>query len=122
MKYLLMICLNPANWDDLTEDERREVFRSHDEFQRIITESGEMVTTEALADPSHSVTVRTIDDAPAVTDGPFAESKEYLAGYYLVDCESRDRATELAALLPEIRFGAVEVRPLMNYDRRISPL
>ena len=116
MKYLLMICFAPDTWDGLTEDQRREVFRTHDEFQRLVTESGELVATEALADPSHSVTVRVRAELPMVTDGPFAESKEYLAGYYVLDCENRDRAAELAGLLAEARFGAVEVRPLMTFD------
>lgn len=116
MKYLLMICLDPHTWDGLAEDERRAVFRTHDRFQRMVTESGELVGTEALADPSHSVTVRVRDDRRMITDGPFAESKEYLAGYYVLDCEHRDRAAELAGMLAEARFGSVEVRPLMTYD------
>jgi hypothetical protein len=115
VKYLLMICLAPEVWDGLTEDQRREVFRTHDRFQQLVADSGEYVATEALADPSHSVTVRVHGGRPVVTDGPFAESKEYLAGYYVLDCESRERAAELAGLLAETRFGAVEVRPLMTF-------
>jgi hypothetical protein len=62
--------------------------------------------------------VRVRGGVPAVTDGPFIESKEYLAGYYLLDCDSRKRAIELAALLPEAAFSALEVRPLM--DQRVA--
>lgn len=116
MKYLLMIYFNPDTWDSLSEAERQDVFRGHADFQKAITESGEMIDTGALADPSHTVSVRVRQGVPAVTDGPFVESKEHLAGYYLVDCESRERAAELATLIPDARFAALEVRPLMNTD------
>jgi hypothetical protein len=116
MKYMLMIYFNPATWESLSEDDRNAVFRAHDEFQKIVNESGEMVGTEALADPANSATVRVRDGVPAVTDGPFLESKEYLAGYYIVDCESRERAIELAALIPDARYVAMEVRPILSQD------
>jgi hypothetical protein len=114
MKYLLMIHFNPTAWDAMSEAEHQQVFDGHDSFIKLVTESGEMVGTEALAGPSRAATVRVRAGVPAVTDGPFIESKEYLAGYYLLDCESRERAIELAALLPEAAFSALEVRPLMN--------
>ena len=116
MKYMLMIVFNPETWDSLTEDEQQEVFRGHGELIKLITETGEFLSTEALANPSHSATVRVRNGVPAITDGPFAESKEYLAGYYLVDCDSRERAMELAGMIPDARFAAVEVRPLMNQE------
>lgn len=118
MKYLLMITLNPADWDLLADAEREAVFRAHDEFQQRTAETGELVSTEPLADPSESATVRVRQGSAMVTDGPFIEAKEYIAGYYLLDCASRDRAIELAGQLPEAAFGAIEVRPLMTYDRR----
>ncbi|MDT5026214.1 MAG: hypothetical protein QOE61_2640 [Micromonosporaceae bacterium] len=114
MKYLLMIYMNDATWESLSEAERNEVFSGHDAFIKAITESGEMVGTEALANPSNSATVRVRDGVTVVTDGPYLETKEYLAGYYLVDCESRERAIELAAMIPDARFNAMEVRPLMD--------
>jgi hypothetical protein len=114
MKYLLMIYMNPDNWDALSEEERNEVFRGHAEFIKLINETGEMVRTDALADPVGSATVRVRDGAPAVTDGPYIEAKEYLAGFYIVDCESRERAIELAALIPDARFNAMEVRPILD--------
>lgn len=116
MKYLLMIYFNPDTWESLSEDERQAVFAGHAGFQRQLTESGELIDNVALADPSHSVTVKVRNAVPAVTDGPYVESKEYLAGYYLVDCETKERAAELAAMIPDARFSAMEVRPLMNTD------
>jgi hypothetical protein len=116
VKYLLMIYFNPTTWEALSEDERQDVFRGHEEFMKIIKESGEMIRTEALADPSLSAVVRVRDGVPAVTDGPFVEAKEYLAGYYLVDCDSRERAVELAGMIPDARFSAMEVRQVIFQD------
>jgi hypothetical protein len=111
---MLLIYMNPTTWESLSEDEHDEVFRGHAEFQKTILASGEMISTEALADPSNSAVVRVRDGAPAVTDGPFLESKEFFCGYYLVDCASKERAIELAAMIPDARFSAMEVRPLMS--------
>lgn len=114
MKYMLMIYMNPETWESLTEEQRNGVFSGHGEFIKTITESGEMVGTEALSDPSNSAIVRVRDGVPAVTDGPYVEAKEFFCGYYVVDCETRERAIELAALVPDAKYTAMEVRPLMN--------
>jgi hypothetical protein len=113
VKYLLMINLNPTIMDALSEEERNAIFAAHDAFQQPIRESGELVGFAALADPSNTKTVRVRGVVPAVTDGPYVEAKEFLAGYYVVDCESVERAIELAAQLPDARYTAVEVRPVM---------
>jgi hypothetical protein len=68
-----------------------------DALLKELTESGELVGTQALADPSNTKTVRVRDGVPAITDGPFAEAKEQLGGYLIVDCASPERATEIAA-------------------------
>jgi hypothetical protein len=114
VKYMLLIMFNEASWDSLSEQERQDVFQGHGDFIELITETGEMAGTTALMQPAQSATVRVRDGVPVVTDGPFVESKEYLAGYYLVDCESRERAIELAAMIPDARFSAMEVRPVMD--------
>lgn len=114
MKYLLMIVMNPAVWEGLSEEEQKAVVASHDDFQKLLTESGELVGFVALADPSASRTVRVRDGLPAVTDGPYVESKEFLAGYYVVSCDTPARAEELAGLIPDARFTGIEVRPVMN--------
>ena len=88
MKYLLMIHVNPTLLESLSEEERNAIFGAHDEFQALTTASGELVGFAALADPSNTRTVRVRDGAPAVTDGPYVEAKEFLAGYYVVDCDS----------------------------------
>jgi hypothetical protein len=114
VKYLLIIHMNPATMAALSQEEQNAIGPAHEEFQRRTKETGEFVGFAALADPSQSKTVRVRNDVPVVTDGPFVEAKELLGGYYVVDCESAERAAELAALMPEARFAGVEVRPVME--------
>jgi hypothetical protein len=115
VKYLLIMHRNPAVLDALTEEQMKAVMDGHGAFMDTIRESGELIITQALADPANSAVVRVRDGVPVVTDGPYLEAKEYLCGYYLVDCESRERALELAALIPDsgIEGLGIEVRPVM---------
>ncbi|GAA3013714.1 YciI family protein [Kitasatospora sp. NPDC006786] len=113
MKYMLLIHMNPVVWDGLSERERNEVFSGHATFQQNILDSGEMVVTQALADPSGSSTVRVRGGLPAITDGPYLAAEEFLAGYYLVECASKERAIELAGLIPDARYTGVEVRQVV---------
>ncbi|MEU1432421.1 YciI family protein [Nocardia sp. NPDC005746] len=76
--------------------------------------AGELIDGYLLADPSISAVVRVLDGAVIVTEGPYLQTPDHVAGQFLVDCESRERAVELAALLPSDQIGAVEVRPLMD--------
>ncbi|GAA3121995.1 YciI family protein [Streptosporangium carneum] len=116
MKHLLLIYMNPTVWDALSDGERNEVMQGHDDFYKTVTESGELVSREAITYPAETATVRVRDGVREVTDGPHLEGKEFLAAYYLVDCESKERAIELAALIPDARINAVEVRPLIDLD------
>ncbi|MCK2215413.1 YciI family protein [Actinomadura sp. ATCC 31491] len=115
MKYLLIMHNNPRIWDALTEAEREEVMSAHGAFMETVRASGELVGTVALADPSQSAVVRVRGGVPAVTDGPYLEAKEHLGGYYLVECDSRERALELAALIPDagVEGLGIEVRPVV---------
>jgi len=81
-----------------------------------LTSTGEWVGGEALADPSTAKAVRVRDGVPAVTDGPFAEAKEQMVGYCIVDCETEERAVEIAARWPDARLWGMEVRPLLSPD------
>lgn len=125
MKYLLLIWSNPESWEHpmfardpgflaLPEGERDELRRQADELHREIVESGELVAGSALADPVTSRSVRVRDGLPATTDGPYIEAKEQLAGYFVLDCESLERACEIAAKFPDALFTGVEVRPIMH--------
>jgi hypothetical protein len=112
---MLIMQMNPAVWETLDDAERQAIGDGHGPLLADITESGEMLSTHALGDPSISSVVRVRDGQPVVTDGPYAEAKEYMAGFYLIDVESRDRAYEIAARIPDaaVEGLAVEVRPVM---------
>ncbi|MFI5954641.1 YciI family protein [Cryptosporangium sp. NPDC051539] len=114
MKYLLLITMNPETFEALSEEEKQAVFAGHGELMEELQTTGELLGSVALAAPAASATVRVRGGAVDVTDGPYLESKEYLAGYYAVDCETMDRAIELAAKIPDAAFSAIEVRPVMN--------
>ena len=114
MKYVLLIYQAPGAFDALPEQERDALRAEFDAFSKELTASGEFVGGAALGDPASGRTVRVRDGLPATTDGPFAEAKEQLAGYYVVDCESLERATEIAAADPAARLWAIEVRPVMD--------
>ena len=114
MKYLLLIHLNNERWDELSTAEQQEIYSAHDGFQAATKESGELVGYAALRGPEATVTVRERGGVRTVTDGPYLEAKEYFAGYYLVDTDTRERAVELAGWLRETKVSAVEVRPLMG--------
>jgi hypothetical protein len=113
MKYMVLIYNRPGFTEDLTEAERTGLFGEVDAIIKELTESGELLGTEALADPSTTKTVRMREGVPAITDGPFIEAKEQFAGYLLVDCESMDRAVDIAARWPDAKRFAMEVRPVM---------
>ncbi|GAA2212331.1 YciI family protein [Nonomuraea monospora] len=115
MKFLLIMHTNPQVWDALTEEQRNEVMSGHGGFMDTITKSGELISTAALADPGQSAVVRVQRGVPVVTDGPYLEAKEFLGGYYLVECDSRERALELAALIPDagVEGLGIEVRPVV---------
>jgi len=114
MKYMLLIYNNPETLSVMPQEELQAFMDEVDPIVRELTESGELVGGDALADPSNTTTVRVRDGVVAATDGPFAEAKEQLAGYLVIDCERRERALEIAARWPDARRWALEVRPVMN--------
>jgi hypothetical protein len=114
MRYMLLIYNNPATYEAFSQDERDELFGQVDRIMNELAGSGEWVGGEGLADASTAKTVRVRGDVPAVTDGPFVEAKEQLAGYCIVDCETIDRAVQIAAEWPDAKHFAMEVRALMS--------
>ena len=114
MKYMLLIYSNPANWAALSETDRATLNRDYGTFTQDIVASGEFVSGDPLAGIDTATTVKVRDGASETTDGPFIESKEHLAGYYVVDVKDLDRALALAAKIPDARFGAIEVRPVLD--------
>ena len=119
MKYAILIYMNPQSrqiWQELSEGERSEGLRAYAALNEELAASGELIVTESLAnsDLTRHVTVR--GGRPLTGDGPYAEVKEMLAGFYLVDCTSIERASEIAARIPEAEGGRLEVRPVMSYS------
>ncbi|HEY7485017.1 MAG TPA: YciI family protein [Streptosporangiaceae bacterium] len=110
---MLLIYSNPAALEALGQD-LQGVFAEVEAIMTELTESGEWIGGEALADPVNAKTVHVRDGVPVVTDGPFGEAKEHLAGYCLFECESLERALDIAARWPDARFAGVELRPLMD--------
>jgi hypothetical protein len=122
VKYVILIYHNPASqqiWESFTAEQRTEGLREYVALNEALAESGEIIVSQALADQARRVSVR--DGEVLTTDAPLAETKEQLAGFYLVDCADMDRAVQIAALVPEARValpgtGLVEVRPVMTHD------
>jgi hypothetical protein len=117
VKYLILIYSNPASreiWAGFSDDQRAEGYRYYAALTEELAASGELIVSEALADPSLATRVSVRDGQTLTSDGPFAEAKELLAGFFLLECESVERAVEVAARLPEAELGLVEVRPILS--------
>lgn len=127
MKYLLLSYTPADTWDAAEADsgtpseEALAAFAIYEEFQRELTASGELLATEGLGHPSLSRTLRRQAGAVTMSDGPFAEVKEVLASYAVVDCASHERALEIARQLVEAIGDTVEVRPIMPDDFGVDP-
>ncbi|WP_103343543.1 YciI family protein [Amycolatopsis sp. CA-126428] len=112
MKYVVLIYGNPESrsaWEGMSDEQRAAGLAYYQQLNDDLDASGERIVSERLAFPELAKRV-----GPMATDGPFAEAKEFLAGFYLLDCESEERALEIAAKIPEASFGVVEVRPVMG--------
>ncbi len=117
MKYLILIYGNPASraaWEEFSDAERAEGLRAYAALGEDLAAAGELIVSEALADPSLARRVPAREGLAMTGDGPFAEVKEHLAGFFLVECDSMDRALEHAARVPEAALGLVEVRPVLD--------
>jgi hypothetical protein len=114
MKYLAMIFNNPDAFESLSEKDRDAMMGEADAFISEFQGTGEFLGGSALAHPATGKTVRVRDGKTTATDGPFAEAKEYLAGYYVIDTDSIERAVEIVSKDPAARFWAVELRPIMD--------
>ena len=125
MRYVILIYSNPASgqvFDELPPARRKAGMDAFRALNEQLTASGEMIATEALADPSLAKQVSVSDGRTVPSDGPFAEAKEHLAGFYLIDCDSIDTAIGYAAQVHEAAVGPacvvdlVEVRPVMSHN------
>ncbi|MFJ9692720.1 YciI family protein [Kitasatospora sp. NPDC101183] len=122
MKFVISMIMNPAVLDALTEEEKGALGAGHGRFIEEIKESGELITTLALVDPSQAAVVTVREGRQVVTDGPYLEAKEFLGGFYLIDVENRERAVELASHIPDVAIEGlgVEVRQVMFSDGHLE--
>jgi hypothetical protein len=114
MRYALLIYGDESAESQATEDETAAVMAAHNAFGERYKE--QILGGEALLATSSATTVRVRNGKTLTTDGPFAETKEQLGGFYLVKCNDLDEALQIAANLPGVERGAIEVRPLMDFD------
>lgn len=116
MKYLLLIYGTEGDAMDASTEEFDDVLKAYRSFTDEIDARGIHLGSHALQPTTTATTVRVQDDETLVTDGPFAETKEALNGYYLVDCTDLDEAIEIAAKIPGARHGSIEVRPIWEIE------
>ena len=113
MKYLCLIYVNEANRVNYSKEEGEAMFGEYMAFTEDIRKSGHMIGGEALQPTQTATTVRVRNGKVSTTDGPFAETKEQLGGYYLVEAKDLNDAIQVAARIPGARTGSVEVRPIL---------
>ncbi|HEY3611620.1 MAG TPA: YciI family protein [Pseudonocardiaceae bacterium] len=117
MKYVILLYTNPASrdlWAGMSDADRVAGLGVYAQLNADLVASGEYVDSQSLDDPTETRTVLVRDGVAMATDGPFAEVKEHLAGFYVVDVASLDRAVEIVARIPEAAHGVVEVRPVRD--------
>src|SRR5271156_6075035 len=112
MNYLLLIYTNEAEITALGQSEVKKVTEEYMEFTKSIVQAGHFKAGDRLKPVSTASTVRVRNGKAAMTDGPFAETREQLGGYYLIGAKNLDEATTIAARIPGARFGSIEVRPV----------
>ena len=116
MQYMLMCCFDEEAWEALPETRKAAIMQETAEFIRSIVRSGHYRASARLQPTATTTTVRARNGRLVTTDGPFAETREQLGGYYLLDCRDLDDAINWASRIPGAQQGLIEVRPVMNYD------
>lgn len=117
MQYLCLIYEDENYMMSRSEEEQQEIMSGYWAFTNEVRENGQHVAGEALMPTETATTVRIRDGDRVTTDGPFAETKEQLGGFYLLECKDLDEAIELASQIPSAKYGSIEVRPVMVFDQ-----
>jgi hypothetical protein len=118
MQYMLLIYNNEKAWESMPEGERNAMFGEYMKFSADIKASGHFKAGDALQPVHTATTVRVRGGKTQTTDGPFAETRETLGGYYIIEAKDLDEATKIAARIPDARIGdgSIEIRPVMVFD------
>jgi hypothetical protein len=114
MQYALLIYASEQEWASQSEEESQAQFQEYMAFTKDVVDRGLYKGGEALHPTASATTVRVREGETLTTDGPFAETKEQLGGFYLVEAKDLDEAIEIAARIPDVRRGSIEVRPVMD--------
>ena len=116
MKYLLTIYADESRYGTMTPEDSAAMMKAYNQFGTEAQSAGVLIGGEGLQPTATATTVRVRDGETLFTDGPFAETREQLGGYYLLDCADLDEASRWAAKIPDATGGAIEVRPVMDYE------
>jgi hypothetical protein len=114
MKYMLLIYNEEKAWAKFSEAQRQQFMEEFMQFTQQIKSSGQWLSSSQLQPTTSATSVRVRDGKRLVTDGPFAETREQLGGYYLIEAKNLDEAIAIAARIPSVSAGTVEVRPLVE--------
>ena len=120
MHYMLLIYNEPGVWGTMTPGQQQSAMAEYGSYTEELQNSGKLVAGDALQPITTATSVRVRDGETLTTDGPFAETKEVLGGYYLIDAETIDEALDWAAKIPGARFGTIEVRPVVTDYETVS--
>lgn len=116
MQYMLLIYDAEKLWEDMPEAQRDAMLREYMQFTKDLEASGHLRAGDALQPVHTATTVRVRDGKLQRTDGPFAETREQLGGYYLIEAKDLDEAAQIAARIPSARIGSIEIRPIMVFQ------
>jgi hypothetical protein len=120
MKYLCLIYENEKNWETMAPAESEAIMNEYFSFTGNIQQNGKYVAGEALQPTATATTVRVRNGKVSTTDGPFAETKEQLGGFYLIEAQDLNDAIQVAAKIPSARLGSIEVRPVVDFSKEAA--
>ena len=120
MRYLLAIYGDESQRDPMTPEDGVAMMEAYNAYTQEVERAGVMLGGDGLQASSTASTVRVRDGERLITDGPFAETREQLAGFYLLECKDLDEAIEWAAKIPGAQSGTIEVRPVIDYEGRVA--
>jgi hypothetical protein len=115
MQYMLLIYGEEGSWESYSEDERQSIYAEYGKLNGDLRMQGKLIAGDELQPVATATTVQVRNGGTLVSDGPFAETKEALGGYFLIDAESLDEAIEWAAKIPSARDGKIEIRPVVDH-------
>ena len=116
MKFMFLLYGDESQWANATPQEIQQVMEAYDAFNTEVTDENAMVSGEGLETTGAATTVRVREGEPVLSDGPFAETREQLGGFYVLECADLDEAVRWASKIPAAQGGSVEIRPVMDYE------